>query len=78
MKLFLMVALALTLFLTALSPAMACDMPTPGTEYGQHISDMAQMCDTSSMLGKCVSTMSNGSCTCSGMMDGSCTCNMGM
>ena len=68
MKFFLMIALALTLFLTVISPAMACDMPTPGAGYGQHISGMGQMCDTGSMLGQCVSTMSNGSCT----------CNMGM
>ncbi len=78
MKLFLMIALALTLFLTALSPAMAGDMPAPGAGYGQHISNMSQMCDTGSMFGRCVSTMSNGSCTCGGTMDSSCTCNLGM
>ncbi len=78
MRIFLLVALALTLFLTVISPALACDMPTPSPAFGQHVSGMSQMCDTGSMLGQCVSTMANGSCTCDGMMGSTCTCNMGM
>ncbi len=65
MKFFVIVALALTLFLTVISPAMACDMPTPSTGYGQYVSGMAQTCNTGAMFGQCTSTMANGSCTCS-------------
>lgn len=82
MKYLLTVALVLTLFLTALGPALAA--PSPGPGFGKHISCMATDCidmvkEMHGTFGKHVSELARGTamCGCDHMgdgMGGQCSC----
>lgn len=70
MKLILILTLIAVLLLVAVVPVIASTTPGPG--YGQHISQMAKICDKA-MFGQCVANMSRGGgCPCSSC-PGSCS-----